>query len=344
MIAELKRIHDETELPWRALCEEFSYATIMRWKTRFDEGQELIQKTGPQKSHPLDWARLYELIAQLPHGRSRTQGTTALHRRLMDSVSRRQVRQVAEQVRQEDLNSMKRIHWNRPGLAWTIDATQYGVDVWKIIPLRDLASHYRFIPLVSDREQGVQIASHVEELFEEHDPPLIFKRDNGSPFNCLKVDEVLERHLVVPLNNPPHYPRYNGAMENTIANVKRRLDQRGGSHIKAPEILQTFLELVTHEFNHQSNRSLSGRTPCQVWNADRLFFSRRERRQILRLLYQEFSRTIANRPTVNHRVVAAVWRQTVESWLRRQGLITIVEPKQNQKCVNHFSASFGLTN
>jgi len=48
--------------------------------------------------------------------------------------------------------------------------------------------------------------------------------------------------------------------------------------------------------------------------------------------------------TVNHLVFAAAWRQTVESWLRRQGLIRIDEPSTEQKSVNHFSAHFGLIN
>jgi transposase InsO family protein len=344
MVTELKRIHEEQAVPWRGLSGEVSYATIMRWKGRLESGEELVHKRGPRKAADLDWERLYRLIERLPHGRSRTRGTTRLHRLFMASASRRQIRVLAEQVRSNDLQNMKRIHWNRPGLAWSIDTTEYGMEKWKITPLRDLASHYRFIPLLSEREEGELIARHLEELFEEHEPPLILKRDNGSPFNCRCLDEMLDRHLVLPLNSPPHYPRYNGAMENTNRHIKRRLAKRTGPGPKLHGILATYLELLTHDFNHRVHRLLTGRTPCQVWNNERVRFSRRERQQIFRLLYGDFSRTIGSMSTLNHRVFAAAWRQTVESWLRRQGLISVDEPSTQQKSVNHFSAHFGLIN
>src|SRR5262245_12119443 len=90
MITALKQIHNEQELPWRALSGNFSYATIMRWKARLDSGEELLQPRGPKKPAALDWEKLYALIERLPHGRSRTRGTTELHRRFMDCASRRQ--------------------------------------------------------------------------------------------------------------------------------------------------------------------------------------------------------------------------------------------------------------
>jgi len=344
MITELKRIHEEQAAPWRGLSGDVSYATIMRWKGRLESGEELVHRRGPKKPAALDWERLYRLIERLPHGHCRTRGTTRLHRLFMDCASRRQIRVLAGKVRKNDLENMKRIHWNRPGLAWSIDTTEYGMEKWKIIPLRDLASHYRFIPLLSEREQGERIARHLEELFQEYEPPLILKRDNGSPFNCPCLDAVLDRHLVIPLNSPPHYPRYNGAMENANGHIKRRLRQRSGSCPRLQGILATYLELLTHEFNHKANRLLAGRTPCQVWNCERIRFSRRERQQIFRLLYGDFSRTIGSMSTLNHRVFAAAWRLTVESWLRRQGLIRVDEPLTQQKSVNHFSAHFGLIN
>jgi len=133
-------------------------------------------------------------------------------------------------------------------------------------------------------------------------------------------------------------------MENAIGHIKRRLDQRTGSQPALCRMLATFLELVTHEFNHKANRLLAGKTPWQVWNGERIRFSRRERREIFRLLYEDFSRMIGTRSTLNHRVFGAAWRQTVESWLRRQGLIRVDEPLTQHKSVNHFSAHFGLKN
>jgi len=109
--------------------------------------------------------------------------------------------------------------WHKPGLVWAIDATQYASH--KIIPLHDLASRYRFAPLVSSVEDGQQIALYLDQSFREHGAPLFLKRDNGSPFNNQHVDAVLAEHLVLPLNNPPRFPRYHGAMEKGIGDLKR---------------------------------------------------------------------------------------------------------------------------
>ena len=99
-------------------------------------------------------------------------------------------------------------------------ATEYEADDNLIIPVQDLASRYRFRPLVSNRLEGRQIDAHLESLFCQHGAPLFLKRDNGSPFNCQPVDEVLARFGVLPLNNPPYYPRYNGAQEKGIRDFK----------------------------------------------------------------------------------------------------------------------------
>jgi hypothetical protein len=62
----------------------------------------------------------------------------------------------------------------------------------------------------------------------------------------------------------------------------------------------------------------------------------RQRLRVFRLLHQEFRRRIENMVNRNYRSLAAAWRSTVETWLRRQGLITI-RPRPHQNSVNHFS-------
>ncbi len=43
---------------------------------------------------------------------------------------------------------------------------------------------------------------------------MFLKRDLGSPLTCQALDEVLERHWVLPLNSPPGYPLCrSGAVE-----------------------------------------------------------------------------------------------------------------------------------
>ena len=59
------------------------------------------------------------------------------------------------------------------------------------------------VPLVAPQENGDLIALYLDRLFLKEGPPMFLKRDCGSPLNCAALDQVLERHWVLPLNSPP---------------------------------------------------------------------------------------------------------------------------------------------
>lgn len=322
-----------TGLPWRELCDPVPYASLMRWRGRQQRGQPLWQCPGPKKALPLDWSEFYPLLRQLHHGRVRTQGTGELYQRFAACLSRRQLGALVQDYRRNQ--PMKHIHWLWAGLAWSCDATEYGDAGSLIVPVQDLASRYRFRPLVSDRLEGRQIAAHLESLFRQHGAPLFLKRDNGSPFNCQPVDEVMARFGVLPLNNPPHFPRYNGGMEKGIRDFKAALVQRLQLDTKPPLELSLAAEVTAHELNHRPRRCLKGRTACAVFHDDaqRLRWTLRQRRTIFRLLLQRFGAMIGNTANGHQPRPATRWRVTVESWLRCQGLIVI---RQNQNVSTTF--------
>src|ERR1043165_8688235 len=82
------------------------------------------------------------------------------------------------QERQNKLDDMKRIQWLVPGVAWSIDTTEYGPGKMKITPLRDLASKYQIpTPLVAAQEQGERIALYLDLMFKKEGPPMFLKRD-----------------------------------------------------------------------------------------------------------------------------------------------------------------------
>ena len=326
-IAELERANQQLHLSWRELCTEVPYSSVMRWKGRLRAGQVPVQAPGPKKAVPLS-AEFFRQLEQLPHGRSRTTGTTDLHRQFSESVSRRQVQTLARQIRHNKVQSMKRIQWLRPNLAWSTDATDY--HGWKIIPLHDLASRYRVNAFISPIEDGAQIAAFLETAFRDHGPPLFFKRDNGSPFNCHEVDQVLAKHWVLPLNNPPAYPRYNGAMEKSIRDLKEALDRRAFQWQAPPAQLAVQLEASLHHLNHRPRRCIQGRTPCECFHdpVHRLELSLKARKTIFRLLSRRYCQNIGAMENGNHHQQAALWRLTVEHWLRCQNWIAITT---NQK-------------
>ena len=221
---------------WEALRPPVARSTLMRWLKRQRHGEPLWRKPGPKKSSPADWTVLLQDLQTLCPGRYRTRGTGQLHRRHARWLSRRELAALARMHRQNQLDSMKHIQWLKTGLAWSIDATEYGPDGTLIVPLQDLASRYRLPAIAADRLNGAVVAAHLERLFQHFGPPLFLKRDNGSPFNHQLVDDVLARYCVLPLNSPPHFPRYNGAMERGISELKRCLDKRYAQQTDIPKL------------------------------------------------------------------------------------------------------------
>jgi hypothetical protein len=320
----------ESHRSWRQLCQLVPYSSVMRWRQRERQRRPLWQCPGPKKCVPLDGTEFYPLLRQLQSGPRRTQGTGQLYKQFAHCLSRRQFSALVQDQRQELFDSMKRIHWLWSGLAWSCDATEFGDYGTLIIPFQDLASRYRFRPLVTGKLDGGQIAAHLEALFRQHGAPLFLKRDNGSPFNHHAVDEVLARFGVLPLNNPPHWPRYNGSMEKGIRDLKSALIKR---HQLTPQLPQDWVlavELTAHELNHQPRRCLNGRTACAVFHdgAQRLRWTQPQRQTIFRLLLNDFGQRVQAMAKRNHHSPATAWRVTVESWLRRQELISV---RQNQK-------------
>jgi len=329
ILHQLDTMKQKHQTSWRQLCDLVPYASVMRWRQRQRQGLPLWQCPGPKKSAPLDWTEFYPLLRQLNHGRVRTQGTGELYLRFAAALSRRQLGALVQDYRRDQLHAMKHIHWLWSGLAWSCDATEYG-DGWQIIPVQDLASRYRFRPLVCRQQDGRQIAAHLESLFRQHGAPLFLKRDNGSPFNCHHVDEVMARFGVLPLNNPPYFPRYNGSQEKCNRDLKAALDQRLKVTATGQNDFALAVELTVHELNHRSRRCLKGRTACAVFHDDaqHLRWTKRQRQTIFRLLLQQFGAMIEKTTNGRHLKPATAWRVTVEAWLRCQGLIAV---RQNQK-------------
>jgi hypothetical protein len=103
------------------------------------------------------------------------------------------------------------------------------------------------------------------------------------------------------------------------------LDQR---RLNGPELpMGVELELVTHRLNHRCLRSLAQQTPCQVYHdpARRLRLHGASRQRIFREVFEQFWQYIACMPERNHHATNAAWRLVVETWLRRQGWITVTE-------------------
>jgi transposase InsO family protein len=328
------------EFTWPQLCSGLiAFSTVLRWKARAKASQLLVQKAGPKKKPLPDTTVLRRQIQQLPQGPRRSRGTGPLHQQWSEFISRRQFQEMVAQERQNKIDDMKRITWHRPGVAWSLDTTEYGS--MKITPLRDLASKYQIpTPLAQPTEDGSQIAAYLERVFRKEGPPLFLKRDLGSPLNCLAVDNVLEQYRVLPLNSPPGYPRYNGSAERGMQDLKKALDEQHRRALMRDLPMAVELELATHELNHKPRRVLGGLTPCQVYHDPhrRLRLHGALRRSIFREVLEQFWQIAQAMPERNRHTLNAAWRLLVEDWLRRHQWISVRVNRQPNVSThsNHF--------
>jgi hypothetical protein len=341
IVTTLTQLKRQVHWPYQRLCRSLGvpYGSFRRWKHRLERGQPALFPPGPKKVAPLTLAELRGEVDRLHHGRQRSRGVGALYRRYHAQVSRRDLETLTETVRRERAQqrqaALRHITWHGPGLVWALDDTELvrlAPHSLRLHQVQDLASRYKFSPWVGERVLGETVAARLEHLFSQYGPPLVLKRDNGSNLNQRAVDEVLARYLVVPLNSPPHYPPYHGGMERALQELKTPLvaKLRASGPIPASQV-QGWAEGLAHELNHRPRRCLEGHVACRVFQDARSAlkaYTRRKRREIFEEIDALTRTLIQARAVHTQRQAETVRRLAVETWLQRNGVITITQNKE----------------
>ena len=328
MLNVVDQMKEKTGMPYRELCEvvRLPYPSLIRWRVRQKNDAPLVRQPGPQKIRPPDLGLINRDIAGLSHGQDRTVGTGALYARHASSISRRELTRMVVLAR-HDLNTahrqnLRRIRWNVPNLAWSMDPTEYQQqDARKVHvnQMQDLASRYKFAPMAGNIPCGEEIAGHLAATFKRFGPPLFLKRDNGGNLNHAAVDDVLAEHFVLPLNSPANYPPYNGAIEQAQAELKTGLSTRLAHKACPGEHLEAYASSVEHDLNHQPRPCLAGRNSCQAYFAGRRTFSRWERRDA----YEWIANAQQDMLCCGGMQPQAAWRIAAQAWLEMKGYITV---------------------
>ena len=341
IVTTLTRVKRQVRWPYPRLCASLAlpYSSFRRWKHRIEGGEPAIFKPGPQKVAPLKREELHLHLYRLKHGRQRSRGVGSLYRQYQGQISRRDLQALTETVRREFTQQrqaeLRRITWHVPGLVWSLDDTQLvrlASHQLHLHQVQDLASRYKFTPLVGDRALGETVAGRLEQLFLRHGPPLVLKRDNGSNLNHQAVDEVLTRYLVIPLNSPPHYPPYNGGMECALRELKTPLVEKILTSRPLTESqVQVWAEGLAHELNHRSRGCLDGQVACEVFQDAKpamKAYTLRKRKETFDWI-NELTLTLIQVWAVHtQRQADTVRRLAVETWLQRNGVITITQNKE----------------
>ncbi len=350
IVTTLSRLKRQVRWPYQRLCEYLvlPYASFRRWKHRIDRGQPATFKPGPKKMATLNVEELHVQLCCLRHGRQRSRGVGRLYQQYQGQISRRDLQALTETVRRESAQQhqaeLRHITWQVPGLVWSLDdAELVGLPSHKLHlhQVQDLASRYKFTPWVGERVLGKSVATDLEQLFLRQGPPLVLKRDNGSNLNHQAVDEVLARYRVIPLNSPPHYPPYNGGMECAVREMKIPLVEKILANGPLPEFqVQVWAEVLAHELNHRSRPCLHGQVACKVFHDAKpalKAYTLRKRKETFDWI-NELTTTLSQVLAVHTQSQAETARRlAVETWLQRNGVITIT---QNEKVLPVFREQF----
>jgi hypothetical protein len=350
VVTILTQLKQQAGWPYQRLSASVGvpYANFRRWKHRLEYGQPAFSKPGPKKVAPLDLDELRGDVCRLEHGCQRSRGVGPLYRQYQSQISRRDLEGLAATVRRELLQhhhaELRHLTWHVPGSVWSLDdaeVTRFEDHPLHLHQVQDLASRYKFTPLVGEQVLGETVALHLEQLFERHGPPLVLKRDNGSNLNHQAVDEVLRRYLVVPLNSPPYYPPYNGGMEHAVRELKTPLVEKildRGSIAEFP--VEPWAEVLAHDLNHRARPCLHGQVACQVFQSAKAamkVYTRRKRREVFDWINELTSLLVKVWAVRTPRQAETARRLTVETWLQRNGLITV---SQNPKVLPIFTEQF----
>lgn len=341
-MGRIEALHGETAWPFRALCGLTGppYPTLMRWRLRVRLKEPPIKVPGPKKVLPPDWEALRREIGLLKHGGKRTAGTGMLWRRYSDRISRRAFQEEVRTQRLEEHRrraaEMRRIEWRAPGAVWSMDDTGSKRKGY-VHQVQDLASRYKFPPPAGNAlPHGEEVAENLERLFKRYGPPLVIKRDNGGNLSHSAVEELLDRHMVIPLNSPPCYPSYNGGIERAQRELdeEARLMQDHGAMQKLEQSQRA--RLSVESLNHRRRPCLHGRTSCEVFCAGReglRKYNKRRRREAFEAIDSLSLVELEKAHRITRRTVNAAWRHAVENWLLSEKIITVSQPKS----VTHLS-------
>lgn len=331
MLAIIDQIRERTDMPYRVICSaiKLPYPSFSRWHQRRKEETPFVRQPGPAKVSPPDYNRLRQNIGQLSHGHQRTQGTGALYTRYAPCVSRRELQRLVAVARQEQnallRQNLRRIQWNVPNVAWSMDPCEYGqrdepgVKVY-LNQMQDLASRYKFNPMTGGVPCGEEISGYLAATFNRFGVPLFLKRDNGGNLNHVAVNDVLADYFVLPVNSPIHYPPYNGAIEKAQAELKNGLDSKLAYRVCPGEHLEAYASTVEHDLNHRPRPCLNGKNSCQVYFTGKRMFTKWERRDAYVWITNLQNDIVCYENGVQPQTA---WRIAVEAWLNMKGFITI---------------------
>lgn|GEM_PF-3333548 len=286
----------------------------------------------PTQAERAPWDGLREKMRDLAHRRHYTFGLNPLRTEYRGRVTREKFRELAREVRAQ-VNRERRKGWLRyefahPDVAHSMDLMRlpHGVE----------SSGHRYMARIMDdctrctlwkgitRTKGLHVGLHaVQRHLKENNAPLVLKFD--LEFGHPQMETLLLAHEVVPLPNPPGYPRANAKPERGNRDVGDWFKGFGPDQDWTDPELQKELNFCFTEIDGLWEREeFGGGTRRQAYasmpraSVDRAAFLRE---------VKEYRLDLLRRPD-NRLSPMQAWRVAVKEILKKFNLVRYVGPQE----------------
>jgi len=310
-----------------------SPSTFGFWARQSSAGTLVEQPPRPpsQEEQKL-WAEIREKMKDLSHRRHYTFGLTPLWTEYRGKIDREKFREIArevrEEVKREKRKNLLRYEFTHPDVAHSMDfvqlpqGAQYPGRRYMIRILDDCTRCTLWKAMT--KHKGMYIgAGAVQKHFEAGCVPLFFKFD--LEFGHPEFEKLLLAHQVVPLPNPPNFPRFNGKNERANKDVQSWLQSFGDDQNWSPQELQLELQFCITENDEITERAMFGGT------TRRKAYDSMTRATVDRgALFSdttEFRRRLLMRPE-NRLSPMQAWRVAAKEMLKKYQLVRYSRPSE----------------
>lgn len=263
---EYGKAQREEGKPVADLCKTLSLprSTLYRWEAGPAEKQESGPKETPAA---LVWA-MRDDVRRLHHVKNRTYGTATIYQ-VYAGVMPRSV--IANTV-QEERSRQNRIERER-ALRYDFSAVNVaqsadfihvkgGGRVYRV--QEELARH--ILGYAHRRSwEGPDVARFTQGIFVRHGIPYVFKHDLGPEFRSGVFQALLRSYKILPLPNPPWWPRANGKHERTNRDMRQWLLPFEEESLTEAEVLEELGRAVEDHNELKPREVLGWKTPRHVF-------------------------------------------------------------------------------
>lgn len=309
-----------------------SPSTYGHWAREQSAGRLIeVPPRPPTQEEEKLWAEIRDKMKDLAHRRHYTFGLTPLWTEYRERIDREKFREMAREVRaevnREKRKNLLRYEFTHPDVAHSLDFVQLPAGAQYpgrryMLRILDDCTRCTLWKAIT-KHKGMYVgAEGVRKHFETGCIPFFFKFD--LEFGHPEFEKLLLAHQVVPLPNPPNYPRFNGKNERANKDVQTWLTSFGEEQDWTTRELQMELQFCITELDEITERAMFGGTTRRK-AYESMTRANVDRASIFNEA-TEFRGRLLMRPE-NRLTPLQAWRVASKEMLKKYGLVRYSRPQ-----------------